>query len=139
MARIVLVEDDEILAEILVERLSAAGHVVSAVHEGGDALRAVDESDPDLLILDYQLPGVSGLEILRTLRRGHHADTLSVMMLTANSGKLLPARAHHDGADDYLAKPVSSDQLLRRVDAPRSPVASRARPRRESGGSLARR
>ena len=117
MARILLVEDDEILAEILAACLSAAGHAVSAVHDGRDALRAVNESDPDLLILDYQLPGLSGLEILRTVRRGHHADDLPVMMLTANGGKLLPARAHHDGADDYLAKPVSPDHLLRRVEA----------------------
>lgn len=117
MARIILVEDDEILAELLCEHLESAGHMVSAVHHGDDALRAIDESDPELLVLDYQLPGRSGLDILREVRGGPQGEELPIIMMTAKTGRLLPARAHHDGVDDYLNKPVAPDLLLGRIEA----------------------
>ncbi|MDB5694761.1 MAG: response regulator [Sphingomonas bacterium] len=117
MARILIVDDDEILAEILIDVLAAAGHSASAVHHGDDALRAIDESGADLLILDYDLPGASGLEVLRQVRRHPQGLHVLVMMLTAKSGKLLAVRAHHDDVDDYLVKPVTPELLVRRVEA----------------------
>lgn len=117
MARIIMVEDDEILAEIMAERLAAAGHMVSVVHHGDNAMRAIDEGGPDLLVLDYDLPGRSGLDILRDIRAAPHGDDLPVVMMSAKAGRLVPARAHHDGVDDYLVKPVTPDMLLGRVEA----------------------
>ncbi len=117
MARIIMVEDDEILAEIMSDGLAAAGHMVSAVHHGDDAMRAIGEGDPDLLVLDYDLPGRSGLDILRDIRAAPHGDELPVVMMSAKAGRLIPARAHHDGVDDYLIKPVTPDMLLGRVEA----------------------
>ena len=117
MARIIMVEDDEILAEIMVEHLAAAGHMVSAVHHGDDAMRAIGEGDPELLVLDYSLPGRTGLDILRDIRAAPRGDELPVLMMTAKDGRLLPARAHHDGVDDFLVKPVAPELLLGRVEA----------------------
>lgn len=117
MARILLIEDDEIFVELVTDYLEAAGHMVSAIHHGDEALRAVDESAPELLILDYNLPGMTGLEILREVRRRSYGEHLPVLMLTAKPGRLLPVRAHHDGVDDYLTKPVAPEPLLQRVEA----------------------
>jgi DNA-binding response OmpR family regulator len=117
MARILIVDDDELLAEVMTEWLEAAGHMVSAVHHGDEALRAVADSVPDLLILDYSLPGLSGLSILQRVRAQPRAAGMPIMMLTAKSGKLLLARAHAAGADEYLSKPVEPGVLLERVEA----------------------
>ncbi|WP_375402137.1 response regulator transcription factor [uncultured Sphingomonas sp.] len=117
MARILIIDDDEILAEIVVDALASAGHLVSAVHHGHQAIRAVDESGPELIILDYDLPGVTGLEILRQIRRRPYGPGLPVLMLTATTSRLLPARAHRDDIDDYLVKPVALDLLVGRVEA----------------------
>lgn len=117
MARIIMVEDDEILAEIMCERMAAAGHMVSAVHHGDDAMRAIGDGDPELLVLDYDLPGRSGLDILRDVRAAPGGDEVPVVMMTAKMGRLLPARAHHEGVDDFLVKPVEPDLLLGRVEA----------------------
>lgn len=127
MARILIVDDDELLTDVITGWLEDVGHMASAVHHGDDALRATEESMPDLLILDYNLPGISGLSILRKVRQQPHADGMPIMMLTAKGGKLLVARAHHDGADDYLTKPVTSNTLLERVEA----LLARRRPTRE--------
>ena len=117
MARILLVDDDELLTEAMMACLTDAGHMVSAVHHGDEALRAIEGSIPDLLILDYNLPGMSGLSILRAVRRQSYANGMPIMMLTAKGGKLLAVRARHDGADDYLNKPVFPRMLLHRAEA----------------------
>lgn len=117
MARIVIIDDDELLAELLAEHLGAAGHMVSAVHDGAEADHAIRTSMPDLLILDYQLPDATGLSILRTLRETVEGAGVLVLMMTAKSGNLLAARARGEGVDDYLTKPVRPDMLLARVEA----------------------
>ena len=117
MARILIVDDDELLTEIMMACLADAGHMVSAVHHGDEALTAIEGSIPDLLILDYNLPGMSGLSILREVRQQSYGTGMPIMMLTAKCGKLLALRAHHDGADDYLNKPVFPGILLRRAEA----------------------
>lgn len=117
MASILLVDDDEILVEIMADHLQAEGHMVSVVYDGTDVLRAVHDAEPDLLVLDYNLPGLSGLEILRELRSRPYGKDLPILMLTAKTGRLLSARALQDGVDDYLIKPVTPDLLLRRIEA----------------------
>lgn len=117
MARIIIVDDDELFCDIAGDALVAAGHMVSALHDGDSAVAAIVESQPDVLILDYNLPGISGLEILRRVRREPTARHVPVMMLTREDGRLLKARADHDGADEYLVKPCTPAQLTRHVEA----------------------
>ena len=117
MARIVLIDDDEILAELLVEHLQAAGHMASAVHTGDEGLLAIDASVQDLIILDYDLPDVTGMHILSEVRARAHLEAVPIMMVTAKRGNLLLARAHEGGVDDYLRKPVSANELLARAEA----------------------
>ena len=117
MARIVIVEDDDVVSEIASDALTDAGHFTSEVCDGRDALGAIHDSDPDLVILDYNLPGQSGLEILRKVRGSRRADAIPVLMLTSQSGRLLKARAERDGVDDYMMKPFEPVELVRRVEA----------------------
>ncbi len=117
MARIIIVDDDEVVTEIACDALDASGHMTSAIHEGGGALAAIAGGDPDLVILDYKLPGITGMEILRQLRLLPHAADMPVMMLTSKGGRLLKLRAEQTGADDYLVKPFDPDDLVRRVKA----------------------
>jgi DNA-binding response OmpR family regulator len=117
MARIIIVDDDEIIAEIASEALSDAGHMVSTVFDGADAMEAIAGSDPDLIILDYNLPGKTGMQLLREVRMLPHANETPVMMLTARGGRLLKIRAEETGADDYIVKPFDPADLVARVDA----------------------
>lgn len=117
MARIIIVDDDELFSDIACEVLADAGHMVSAAHDGESAMAAIAESEPDLLILDYNLPGISGLEILRRARANPATQRVPAMMLTREDGRLLKARAGHDGADDYLVKPCAPATLVRHVEA----------------------
>lgn len=117
MARLVMIEDDDVFADMAKEWLEAAGHMVSVVETGEDALDAVLASNPDLLILDHNLPGQSGMSVLGQVRELPHTTGLPILMLTGKSGNLLLARAHRDGADDYVTKPVTPERLLRAVEA----------------------
>lgn len=116
MARILIVDDDEVIAEIVSELLSENGHMVSAIYNGNEAVSATIASAPDLLILDYELPDRSGLDILRTLREMPAFVDLPIMMLTGKRGRLLSVRAEHDGVDEYLTKPFNPEDLVTRVE-----------------------
>lgn len=117
MARIIIVDDDEIVTEIIVEALARDGHLVSAVHDGDAALAAIADADPDLVILDYTLPGdATGLALLRALRAAPGHAALPVLMLTARQGRILAGRAALDGVDAYMTKPFSPAQLAREVE-----------------------
>ena len=116
MARILIVDDDEVMAELVSELLSQNGHMVSAVHKGNEAVSAAIASAPDLLILDYELPDRSGLDILRALREMPAFVDLPIMMLTGKRGRLLSVRAEHDGIDEYLTKPFDPEDLVTRVE-----------------------
>lgn len=117
MARIVIVDDDELFTELATGWLEQEDHMVSAVHHGDDALPAFRDSEPDLVILDYDLPGRSGLDILRTIRALPRGAKVPVLMLTAKNGRLLECRATAEGVDDYIQKPVTCAEMSRRVGA----------------------
>ena len=117
MARILIVDDDEIMAEAIIEVLGLHDHMTSAVHDGSEAIEAVIAGAPDLVILDYVLPTRSGLDILRAIRAMPGMVHIPVMMLTGKNGKLMVARAEHDGADDYMTKPFDPMALLQRAEA----------------------
>lgn len=123
---ILVVEDEAPLALLLTYNLEAEGFRVEHVARGDDAEVRLAEAAPDLLILDWMLPGVSGLEVCRRIRSRDATRTLPVIMLTARGEENERVRGLSVGADDYVVKPFSVPELLARVHA----LLRRARPER---------
>lgn len=115
MAQILLAEDDPALASVLVRWLQKEGHQVNHLADGDQAIRFLDFADFDLLILDIELPGASGLEILKAYRR-KGGKTLAIF-LTARSSVEDKLQGFETGADDYLSKPFHAKELIMRVNA----------------------
>jgi two-component system copper resistance phosphate regulon response regulator CusR len=113
--RILVVEDDRKVASFLERGLREEGYAVDVAHDGDDGGLKASVYDYDLAILDVMLPGKSGFEIVRDLRRSERA--LPVLLLTARDSKDDVVRGLDAGADDYLTKPFSFDELLARVRA----------------------
>jgi len=116
-SRILVVEDESDLAELVAFNLRGAGHEVTVAHDGSTAMAEIQRRQPDLLVLDVMLPDVSGLEICRRLRRNPQTVRLPVIMLTARSDEVDRVVGFEVGADDYVAKPFSPRELVLRVDA----------------------
>jgi two-component system, OmpR family, phosphate regulon response regulator PhoB len=125
-AKILVVEDEESLAVLLQYNLEAEGFQVTTVARGDDAELAVAENPPDLIILDWMLPGISGIELCRRLRSGRHATAVPIIMLTARGEESDRIRGLTTGADDYVVKPFSVPELLARVKV----ILRRASPER---------
>ncbi|MEZ5500711.1 MAG: response regulator transcription factor [Steroidobacteraceae bacterium] len=123
--RLLLVDDDRHLAALLEEFLSLQGFQVRMVHDGEAALEAIAADPPDLVVLDVMLPGISGFDVLATLRREHD---LPVMMLTARGDESDRIAGLTRGADDYLPKPFNPLELAARIRAvlKRTRVSARA-------------
>ena len=124
--RILVVEDEADLALLLTYNLEAEGYAAESVERGDEAELRLVESPPDLVILDWMLPGVSGLEICRRLRAREATRTLPVIMLTARGEEVERVRGLSVGADDYVVKPFSVPELMARVRA----LLRRSRPER---------
>lgn len=114
MKSIYLVEDDQELANILSLHLQKAGYQVEIFYRGDEALRALKESPPDLLILDIMLPGMDGLEILQNLRK---TSNIPVLLVSAKGAVIDRVVGLELGGDDYLIKPFSERELVTRVKA----------------------
>jgi two-component system phosphate regulon response regulator PhoB len=110
-----IVEDDEPLAELLRYNFEAVGYEVETVMRGDEAEVRLRESVPDLLILDWMLPGVSGIELCRRLRQKTGTVGLPLIMLTARSEETDRVRGFETGADDYVVKPFSVNELVARA------------------------
>jgi two-component system phosphate regulon response regulator PhoB len=123
----VLVVEDEIdVALLLSYNLEAEGYVVESVARGDEAELRLAEKAPDLLILDWMLPGVSGIEICRRLRAREATRTLPIIMVSARREESERVRGLAVGADDYVVKPFSVIELMARVRA----LLRRSRPER---------
>lgn len=116
-ARILVVEDDGSLNMLLRYNLEAEGYAVEVVETGEEAEIAVREAPPDLLVLDWTLPGLSGIELCRRLRAGKSTRGLPILMLTARGEEGDRVRGLTTGADDYVTKPFSPAELTARVKA----------------------
>lgn len=123
-ARITVVEDEEALGALLEYNLTREGYQVRLCADGDEAVLSLDEEAPDLMILDWMLPGVSGIEICRRARARAELGDLPIIMLTARGEEEDRIRGLDTGADDYLTKPFSMTELLARVRA----VLRRSRP-----------
>lgn len=117
MARILVVEDEEPLSLILSYNLEAEGHQVETCARGDEADIRLRENAPDLLLLDWMLPGLSGIELCRRLRMRPETERLPIIMLTARGEESERVRGLATGADDYVVKPFSVPELMARVRA----------------------
>jgi two-component system, OmpR family, phosphate regulon response regulator PhoB len=124
--RILVVEDDSDLALMLAYNLEAEGYAVESAERGDEVELRLAESAPDLVILDWMLPGISGIEICRRLRARENTRTLPVIMVTGRGEEAERIRGLSVGADDYVIKPFSVPVLMARVRA----LLRRSRPER---------
>lgn len=115
MARILIADDDELIAELASEVLIDAGHACGWVTSAAAAWSCVQKKRPDILLLDQGMPGESGLTLLRRLRRSAVLYDLPVIMFTAMNGEEDRAQAIYAGAQDFLSKPFQPWDLVRRV------------------------
>ena len=123
-AKLLLVEDDPALSELLEFRFENEGYDVRTTPDGDEALILAEEDVPDLIILDWMIEGTSGIEVCRRLRRAKATAHVPIIMLTAREAEDDRIRGLETGADDYLTKPFSPRELLARVAA----VMRRIRP-----------
>jgi len=116
-ARIMIVEDEEPLALLLRYNLEAEGYEVETIARGDDADTRLREGAADLAVLDWMLPGLSGIELCRRLRARPETKALPIIMLTARGEESERVRGLATGADDYIVKPFSVPELIARVRA----------------------
>lgn len=117
MARVLIVEDDGDIAALIAHYLEKAGYATETVPDGGRALTQARETPPDLVILDLMLPGLSGLEVCKALRADNRTSALPIIMLTARGEESERILGLDVGADDYVVKPFSPNELMARVRA----------------------
>ena len=121
---LLLVEDDRALADLLIWHFEREGYAIVRTADGDEALVLAEERTPDLVILDWMIEGVSGIEVCRRLRRRESTAAVPIIMLTARGEESDRIRGLETGADDYVTKPFSPRELLARVAA----VLRRVRP-----------
>ena len=112
---VLLVEDEPAQREILRYNLASEGFDVVMAETGDDAIILVDEVMPDLILLDWMLPGISGIEICRRVKSRRETRAIPVIMLSARSEELDRVRGLETGADDYVVKPFSVSELMARI------------------------
>ncbi len=117
MAKVMIVEDEEAVSLMLRYNLEAEGFEVEQAFRGDEADIRLKEITPDLLLLDWMLPGLSGIELCRRLRARPETERLPVIMLTARGEESERVRGLATGADDYVVKPFSVPELIARVKA----------------------
>lgn len=114
---VMIVEDDSAIAFLLIYNLESEGYIVEHIDNGDEAYLRIAENAPDLLILDWMLPGISGIEICRRLRANDKSRDIPIIMLTARGDESERVRGLSVGADDYVVKPFSTPELMARVRA----------------------
>jgi len=112
---VLIVEDEPAQREILAYNISAEGLRLAIAEDGEEALLLVDEEEPDLIVLDWMLPNVSGIEVCRRLKARKETKNIPIIMLTARSEEDDRVRGIETGADDYVVKPYSVNELMARI------------------------
>lgn len=115
-SKVLLVEDDANIAELLKYHFRAAGFTVFETDDGLDAITMAEWRRPDAVVLDWSIPGLSGIHVCRMLRRATSTSNLTIVMLTARSGEEQRAAGINAGADDYIVKPFSPQKLVDRIN-----------------------
>ena len=114
---VLIVEDEAAQREVLAYNLEAEGYAVLRAEHGEEALLLVKETPPDVIVLDWMLPNVSGIEVCRQLKTRNDTKTIPIIMLSARSEEVDRVRGLETGADDYVIKPYSVAELMARVRA----------------------
>ena len=122
------VEDDDSIRELMVYALMSSGFQAAGFADGPSFWQAMEETKPELILLDIMLPGEDGISILRKLRAGAHTETLPVIMATAKGAEYDKVLGLDSGADDYLVKPFGMMEMVSRVKA----VLRRSLPRNQA-------
>ncbi|MEM6634954.1 MAG: phosphate regulon transcriptional regulator PhoB [Pseudomonadota bacterium] len=112
---VLVVEDEPAQSEVLTYNLEAEGFAVTRAESGDEALILVDEATPDIIVLDWMLPGASGIEVCRRLKARSATRGVPIIMLSAKSEEADRVRGLETGADDYVTKPYSVAELLARI------------------------
>jgi two-component system phosphate regulon response regulator PhoB len=115
--RLLLVEDDRHIQELVRLHFSKEGFEVTSTPDGDEALVLVEESRPDIVILDWMIEGTSGIEVCRRIRRNPETAAVAIMMLTARGEESDKLRGLETGADDFITKPFSPKELVARAQA----------------------
>ena len=121
---VLVIEDEDALSALLHYNLDKEGYEVTIAADGEEALVVIDERPPDLIVLDWMLPKVSGVEVCRRLRARPETRNMPIIMLTARGEETDRIRGLDTGADDYIVKPFSMSELAARIRA----VLRRIRP-----------
>ncbi len=116
-ATILVVEDEPAIQELISYSLRQAGYVVFCAEDAEQAMSVVNDALPDLVLLDWMLPGMSGVELARVLRHAARTKTIPIIMLTARADESDKIAGLEIGADDYLTKPFSPRELIARIKA----------------------
>ena len=116
-ACVLLVEDEQAISSVVRYNLESEGFRVLEASDGDEALAMVRDERPDLVVLDWMLPSISGLEVCRSIRRTKDFKQLPIIMLTARAEEEDRIRGLDSGADDYVTKPFSPSELVARVRA----------------------
>jgi two-component system OmpR family response regulator len=114
--RILVADDEGDIRDLLTFKLGQAGYTVQAVGNGTQALAAIEADPPDLAVLDFMMPGLSGIDVLRKIREDGRLTGVRVILLTARARDADVDAGFVTGADDYLIKPFSPRELLHRVN-----------------------
>jgi two-component system alkaline phosphatase synthesis response regulator PhoP len=117
MARILVAEDDPDIASLLAHYLQRAGFEADMVTSGRDVLPRIKKAPPDLLLLDIMLPGLDGLEVCRAVRSDEHTAAIPIIMVTAKGEESDRIVGLELGADDYITKPFSPNEVIARIRA----------------------
>lgn len=117
LPKILIVDDETSVRELLAFHLSRAGFATTEAADCGQARRMLIDERPDLVVMDWILPDMSGLELTRMIKRDARNDDLAVIVLTARSGEQDRLSALDGGADDYVTKPFSSQEIVARINA----------------------
>jgi len=115
--KILIVEDEPAMVELLRYNLESDGFEVCSAPDGEEALMVIEEQSPDMVLLDWMLPKISGIEVCRQLRRDQKFKNLPVIMITARGEEADRVRGLDVGADDYVSKPFSPAELMARIRA----------------------
>ena len=117
LAKILVVEDDKSISDLITLHLKKNDFKYLVVHNGEDALSHLDNFMPDFIILDWMIPGLSGLEVLRRIRNKQEYKNLPILMLTAKNSEQDKIISFESGLDDYITKPFLPSELIARVKA----------------------
>lgn len=114
--KILLAEDEEVIRMLVIDSLEDEGYAIDAACDGEEALTYVKENDYDLILMDYMMPGMSGLEVIKEIRKMPEKQTIKIMMLSAKSQKSDQDLVLQEGANFFMAKPFSPLALVERIE-----------------------